>query len=125
MEYLLVRDIGCAYFNGCIDFGNTVIDLPVELDEGVKGEKAELNVWNADEWRLVARSEIEGSKVTFKDVGASLPFVLLVSAELDEIMSLSDRIAVMYHGEIMATLDAETAERATLGLLMAGVHPNQ
>ena len=51
--------------------------------------------------------------------------VLLVSAELDEIMSLSDRIAVMYHGEIMATLDAETAERATLGLLMAGVHPNQ
>ncbi len=47
--------------------------------------------------------------------------VLLVSAELDEIMSLSDRIAVMYHGEIMATLDAKTAERAKLGLLMAGV----
>ena len=51
--------------------------------------------------------------------------VLLVSAELDEIMSLSDRIAVMYHGEIMATLDAETAERAALGLLMAGVKGDQ
>lgn len=49
--------------------------------------------------------------------------VLLVSAELDEIMGLSDRIAVMYHGEIMATLDATTAERATLGLLMAGAKP--
>lgn len=50
--------------------------------------------------------------------------VLLVSAELDEVMSLSDRIAVMYHGQIMATLDARTAERATLGLLMAGVQPS-
>jgi simple sugar transport system ATP-binding protein len=47
--------------------------------------------------------------------------VLLVSAELDEIMSLSDRIAVMYHGDIMATVPAEGAQRETLGLLMAGV----
>ncbi len=47
--------------------------------------------------------------------------VLLVSAELDEIMSLADRIAVMYKGQIIATLDATQAERATLGLLMAGV----
>jgi simple sugar transport system ATP-binding protein len=49
--------------------------------------------------------------------------VLLVSAELDEIMSLSDRIAVMYHGDIMATVAAEDAQRGTLGLLMAGIHP--
>ncbi len=47
--------------------------------------------------------------------------VLLVSAELDEIMSLSDRIAVMYHGRIMDTLAAEGADRASLGLLMAGI----
>jgi simple sugar transport system ATP-binding protein len=47
--------------------------------------------------------------------------VLLVSAELDEIMSLSDRIAVMYHGQIIATLDADQASREELGLLMAGV----
>ena len=46
--------------------------------------------------------------------------VLLVSAELDEITSLSDRIAVMYHGQIVATLDADKATRAELGLLMAG-----
>ncbi|UCC87680.1 MAG: heme ABC transporter ATP-binding protein, partial [Anaerolineales bacterium] len=47
--------------------------------------------------------------------------VLLVSAELDEIMSLSDRIAVMYKGQIIATLDADQASREELGLLMAGI----
>jgi ABC-type uncharacterized transport system ATPase subunit len=46
--------------------------------------------------------------------------VLLVSAELDEIMSLSDRIAVMYKGTILETLDAQDATREQLGLLMAG-----
>ncbi len=49
--------------------------------------------------------------------------VLLVSAELDEIMSLSDRIAVMFHGQIVATMDAAQASRAELGLLMAGATP--
>ncbi|MCC6616942.1 MAG: ABC transporter ATP-binding protein [Anaerolineae bacterium] len=48
--------------------------------------------------------------------------VLLVSAELDEIMSLSDRIAVMFEGHIMATLPIAEATREKLGLLMAGSH---
>ena len=48
--------------------------------------------------------------------------VLLVSSELDEIMSLSDRIAVMYRGKIMDVLPANQATREQLGLLMAGVH---
>lgn len=47
--------------------------------------------------------------------------VLLVSNELDEILSLSDRIAVMYKGSIIATLNADTATKEELGLLMAGV----
>ncbi len=47
--------------------------------------------------------------------------VLLISAELDEILSLSDRIAVMYKGQVLDTLDARTATREQLGLLMAGV----
>jgi simple sugar transport system ATP-binding protein len=47
--------------------------------------------------------------------------VLLVSTELDEILALSDRIAVMYHGRIIATLPSATATREHLGLLMAGV----
>ncbi|MBE7433314.1 MAG: ABC transporter ATP-binding protein [Anaerolineales bacterium] len=49
--------------------------------------------------------------------------VLLVSSELDEILALSDRIAVMYKGQIMDILDAGSASREQLGLLMAGVHP--
>jgi general nucleoside transport system ATP-binding protein len=46
--------------------------------------------------------------------------VLLVSAELDEVLSLSDRIAVMYHGKIVATVANGTLTREQLGLLMAG-----
>lgn len=55
--------------------------------------------------------------VAARDQGAA---VLLISAELDEILGLSDRIAVMYRGEIAAILDAREASRERLGLLMAG-----
>ena len=48
--------------------------------------------------------------------------VLLISAELDEILSLSDRIAVMYRGQIVQTVDRKDASREQLGLWMAGVH---
>jgi simple sugar transport system ATP-binding protein len=47
--------------------------------------------------------------------------VLLVSAELDEILALSDRVAVMYRGQIVAILDVAEATREKLGLLMAGI----
>jgi simple sugar transport system ATP-binding protein len=46
--------------------------------------------------------------------------VLLVSAELDEILSLADRIAVMYEGHIVKTMPREEATREQIGLLMAG-----
>jgi ABC-type uncharacterized transport system ATPase subunit len=46
--------------------------------------------------------------------------VLLVSVELDEIMSLSDRIGVLYRGEIVGELDAATATEEQVGVLMAG-----
>ncbi len=47
--------------------------------------------------------------------------VLLVSAELDEILSLADRVAVMYKGKIIAVLPIVEATREKVGLLMAGV----
>jgi len=47
--------------------------------------------------------------------------VLLVSAELDEILALSDRIAVIYEGAIIAVVGGPTATREQVGLLMAGV----
>jgi simple sugar transport system ATP-binding protein len=54
--------------------------------------------------------------VAKRDEGAA---ILLVSAELDEVLELSDRIAVMYRGEIVAIVDGPTAEREEVGLLMA------
>jgi simple sugar transport system ATP-binding protein len=45
--------------------------------------------------------------------------VLLVSAELDEVLELSDRIAVMYRGRIVAVVDGRTANKEEIGLLMA------
>ncbi len=48
--------------------------------------------------------------------------VLLVSAELDEILALSDRIAVMYKGRIVDIVDTHATNREQLGLMMAGVH---
>ncbi|MBI3637355.1 MAG: ABC transporter ATP-binding protein [Candidatus Rokubacteria bacterium] len=46
--------------------------------------------------------------------------VLLVSSELDEIRALSDRIAVLYEGRVMAVLESAEATEERLGLLMAG-----
>ena len=47
--------------------------------------------------------------------------VLLMSFELDEVMNISDRIAVMYDGKVIAVVDAEQTNESELGLLMAGV----
>ena len=61
---------------------------------------------------------IHNQIVAKRDEGVA---VLLVSSELDEIMSLSDRIAVMYKGEIIDIVPREEATRENIGLLMAGV----
>jgi simple sugar transport system ATP-binding protein len=56
--------------------------------------------------------------IAARDKGAG---VLLVSAELDEIISLSDRIAVMSGGKIVAIVDSKDADRNHIGRLMAGL----
>jgi len=61
---------------------------------------------------------IHSQIVAKRDEGVA---VLLVSYELDEIMALSDRIAVMFHGQISAILPRSQATREKIGLLMAGV----
>jgi simple sugar transport system ATP-binding protein len=63
---------------------------------------------------------IHGRILKKRDEGCA---VLLVSSELDEIMGLSDRIAVMYRGKIVGTLEAASATKKGVGLLMAGIHP--
>ena len=47
--------------------------------------------------------------------------ILLVSTELDEIMGLSDRIAVMYRGKIVDVMPAQAVTKEQVGLLMAGI----
>ena len=46
--------------------------------------------------------------------------IVLISEDLEELLSLSDRIAVLFHGEIMGFLDGDKADIETLGLMMAG-----
>lgn len=60
--------------------------------------------------------------ITERDAGTA---VLLVSAELDEILALSDRIAVMYKGRIVDIVDAGVTNREELGLMMAGIRPSE
>ena len=67
------------------------------------GEHGNLGVWG----KLVAQ----------RDDGKA---VLLVSLELDEVMNLSDRILVMYEGEIVGEFDPKKVTVEELGLYMAG-----
>lgn len=60
---------------------------------------------------------IHNQIVQARDNGAA---VLLVSAELDEVLGLADRVAVIYAGKIVAELDEKEAERNKVGRLMAG-----
>ena len=53
-----------------------------------------------------------------RDAGAA---VLIVSTELDEVLALGDRVAVMYEGRIVGILDAKDATRERVGLLMGGI----
>jgi simple sugar transport system ATP-binding protein len=59
------------------------------------------------------------------DAAASGVGVLLVSEDLDEVMALSDRIAVMYEGRILESFDAADADVARIGLLMGGAETDQ
>jgi simple sugar transport system ATP-binding protein len=56
--------------------------------------------------------------IAMRDAGKA---VLLVSVELDEILSLSDRILVMFDGHVTGELSAAEADERKIGLLMAGI----
>jgi ABC-type uncharacterized transport system ATPase subunit len=59
---------------------------------------------------------IHKEAIAKRDAGTA---ILLVSAELDEVLELSDRIAVMYRGQIVGYFDGRTADKNEVGLLMA------
>ncbi|WP_375494060.1 ABC transporter ATP-binding protein [uncultured Nostoc sp.] len=60
---------------------------------------------------------VQSRILTERDRGAA---ILYISTELEEVMTMSDRIAVIYRGEFVAILDAATAKVEEIGLLMAG-----
>ena len=64
-----------------------------------------------------ATEHIHGLLVAERDRGRA---VLLVSAELSEILALSDRVLVMFEGRILADLPQEKADEQSVVLLMAG-----
>jgi simple sugar transport system ATP-binding protein len=70
---------------------------------------------------------IEGVQRLLLDLRGSGTAVLLVSEELDEILALSDRIAVIYEGEIVGELTGDVSEEDcdTIGLMMTGQYQSQ
>ncbi len=60
--------------------------------------------------------------IAMRDAGKA---ILLVSVELDEVMSLSDRILVMFDGAIVGEVAQADADERTLGLMMAGIRPDE
>jgi ABC-type uncharacterized transport system ATPase subunit len=55
--------------------------------------------------------------VALRDEGCA---VLLVSAELEEVTSLADRLLVIYHGRLVGEVNPQTATHEEIGLLMTG-----
>jgi simple sugar transport system ATP-binding protein len=55
---------------------------------------------------------------------ASGTATMVISEDLDEVLALSDRIAVMFEGRIIGSVDREEASRERIGLMMAGVDPD-
>ena len=66
-----------------------------------------------------------GSRVQEVEVPLDLVDLGLVSEDLDEVFGVSDRIAVMYEGQVMGLVDPKTATREEVGLMMAGVSKEQ
>ena len=68
---------------------------------------------------VAATQQVQAWLQSARDSGAG---VLLISEDLDEVLQLGDRIAVLYEGEIIGTVSREQAERSAIGLMMAGSH---
>ncbi len=110
------------------------IDVSVSTLSGGNKQKVIVARELSEDKRLVVASQptrgvdvgsiefIHNQLVAARDRGSA---VLLVSAELDEIFGLADRIAVIYEGRIVAVCDPAVVSREDVGLLMAGGQPSE
>ena len=69
-----------------------------------------------------ATAEVQQSLLAQRARGAA---ILYISTELEEVMAMSDRLGVLYRGQLVDILDAGTATLEQIGLLMAGIHPEE
>lgn len=66
---------------------------------------------------VLAAQEVQTAVIEERDEGSA---VLFISDDLDEVLLMSDRIAVMYEGRIMGVFDRVDADREAIGLMMGG-----
>jgi len=112
-------DIRCsstAVAAGSLSGGN--IQKVILARELARAPKALVAVYPTRGLDMGAEEFIHGQLLALRAAKAG---ILLISEELEEIMNLSDRIAVIYKGRILETLPSREATREKLGLLMAGV----
>ncbi|MDT0212690.1 ABC transporter ATP-binding protein [Rothia sp. ARF10] len=129
-----VRDFGAVRENGVklreeFDIRSPNVDVPAgSLSGGNKQKVVVAREMSARPRLLMAAQPTRGVDVgsiefihrrivEARDAGAA---VLLVSAELDEILGLADRIAVIHGGKVVAEVDGKDADRTEIGRLMAG-----
>lgn len=110
--------------------GTSGIQTPVRLMSGGNQQKVILAREMTEQAKLIVASQptrgldigatefVHQRLIAEKNSGKS---VILISADLDELMSLSDRIAVMFGGRIIGILDWKDADIFKIGLLMGGV----
>jgi general nucleoside transport system ATP-binding protein len=70
---------------------------------------------------VAATAQVQEWLVSARNSGAG---VLLISEDLDEVLQLSDRVAVLYEGRVVGTVSRVEADRSTIGLMMAGSQPS-
>ena len=113
-------------------FNALVPDLWVTESRILSGGNIQRLILGRETWRqppiIIASHPTEGLDakaikqtwelfLSLREIGSA---ILLVSEDLDEIMSLSDRIGVIFQGSISGLVEARTADRAQLGHWMAG-----
>lgn len=132
-KYGMLQDTYCHDYTGCLIREFDIRTPGAEVLAGALSGGNQQKVVVAREIRRGPKLLIVAQPTRGLDIGA-IEFVhrqllgergrgtaiLLFSLELDEIMALADRIAVIYEGEIMGVLSREEATEEKLGLMMAG-----
>lgn len=115
-----IRGAGGAAATGSLSGGN--IQKVILAREITRGPKFLIAVYPIRGLDMGAAEFIHKQLLALREKGVG---ILLISEELDEVMNLSDRIAVIFKGQIQKVLGKGEATRRNLGILMAGVKDDE